>query len=172
MHAFDWRSAIALFRWTHDSCVFEPNGKYALPHRQILRGIADEISCFFSSPLLALSDVTRSSARYFVVLVMRSKHFMSPLRAFTDIILCHAGFLLLKSTEVDSLNMSLLRTLRYPARDAQHCPSAVFPETKRRRCLNTPKVRLYPNQPTPTDLFVLIRAHTVEVPHTVEIRHQ
>lgn len=73
--------------------------------------------------------------------------------------------------EEDSLNMSLLRTLRYPARDAQHFPSALPPDTKRRRLRNMPKVKLVLSHPTPTRLSVLLRAHAVETPHAVvEVR--
>ncbi|CAN0233911.1 unnamed protein product [Ectocarpus sp. 4 AP-2014] len=55
------------------------------------------------------------------------------MRALEHMLCLPSGFLLLKSAETNSLNMSLLRTLRYPARDVQHTSPARLAKNKSKR---------------------------------------
>ncbi|CAM9649993.1 unnamed protein product, partial [Ectocarpus sp. 12 AP-2014] len=65
--------------------------------------------------------------------VLRERVSLPMMSALEHILCLPSGFLLLKSAETDSLNMSLLRTLRYPARDVQHTSPARPAENKPKR---------------------------------------
>ncbi|CAM9896131.1 unnamed protein product [Ectocarpus fasciculatus] len=67
--------------------------------------------------------------------VLRQRVSLPMMRALEQMLCLPRDFLLRRCAETDSLNMSLLRTLRYPARDVQHTSPARLAENepKRRR---------------------------------------
>ncbi|CAB1106131.1 unnamed protein product [Ectocarpus sp. CCAP 1310/34] len=85
--------------------------------------------------------------------VLRQRVSLPMMRALEHMLCLPSGFLLLKSAETDSLNMSLLRTLRYPARDVQHTSPA-------RPAENKPKRRRSERNGVTTPVDVGISEHT------------
>lgn len=73
--------------------------------------------------------------------------------SLTFLLVSQAGFLLLKSVETSSLNMSLLRTLRYPARENQH-PTPT-PQTDN-SCQRRRSTRNRVSQPRPHDCNIFL----------------
>ncbi|CAM9835296.1 unnamed protein product, partial [Hapterophycus canaliculatus] len=90
----------------------------------------------FHSSLFPDSQVPGFGAAYSRLWeVLRERISLPIMRALEDMLQLPRGFLLRRSSETESLNMSLLRTLRYPTQDNEHLGPKPFPanRVKRRR---------------------------------------